>query len=284
MSARTWSSWFAAVSVIACGVCASAEIAARRIVTLAPNLTELTFTAGAGDRIVGAVDYSDFPEAARAIPRVGDAFRVDFERVLALHPDLVLVWDGGTATTVVERLQALKLNVRIITTFRLADVGNAVREIGKLAGTSATAYAAALQFDQDIAALRTEYAGHTLLSVFLQVNDKPLYTVNGKQIMSELVELCGGRNVFAALDKFAPEIGIEAVIAANPQVIVATDATDTGAVAQWQRWSNMDAVKHGNVFNVPPDDVTRATTRLARGARVLCRTLETARNRLRGSH
>lgn len=271
----------AAAGVFVCTVCIGAESAARRIVTLAPNLTELTFTVGAGERIVGAVDFSDYPAAARKIPRVGDAFRVDFERVLALRPDLVLVWDAGTSASVVDRLHALKLNVRLIKTFRLADVGNAVREIGRLTGTGATADAAALEFEREIAALRAEYAGRTVVSVFLQVNDKPLYTVNGKQIMSELVELCGGRNVFADLDKFAPEIGIEAVIAANPQAIVATDTNGTSVVAQWQRWSNMDAVKLGNVFNVPPDDVTRATTRLVRGAQVLCRTIETARHRLR---
>jgi iron complex transport system substrate-binding protein len=265
-----------------CSTVSGADAAARRIISLAPNLTELTFTAGAGDRLVGADEYSDFPEAARSIARIGNAFRVDFERVLALHPDIVLAWDSGTSSVVVDRLRALHLKVQPIATYRLADIGKALREIGRIAGTSAAADAAARQFEQEIAALRAEYAGRAVLSVFLQVNDQPLYTVNGKQIMSEMVELCGGRNVFAQLDKFAPEIGIEAVIAANPQVIIATDAGGAGAIEQWRRWPHIDAVKNGNVFTVPPDDVTRATTRLARGASVLCRTLETARHRLQG--
>ena len=261
-------------------VAMSAEVAARRIISLAPNLTELTFTAGAGDRLVGVAEYSDFPEAARSIPRIGDAFRVDFERVLSLRPDVVLAWDTGTSAGVIDRLRALKVPVQPLSTQRLADVGRALREIGRLAGTSATADAAADEFDKQIAALRAEYAGRPVVSVFLQVNDRPLYTVNGRQIMSEIVELCGGRNVFAQLDKFAPEVGVEAVIAASPQVIIATDDSGSAAVlAQWQRWPNIPAVKHGNVYNLPPDDVTRATTRLARGADALCRTLDTARRK-----
>lgn len=263
------------------GACSlGVQAAPVRIVTLAPNLTELAFTAGAGDRLVGVPEYSDFPAEARAIARIGDAFRVDFERVLALKPDVVLGWEAGTASNVLDRLRALQLNVRVIPTYRLADVGNAVREIGRIAGTTAQANAAADKFDAEVAALRAEFSGRPVLNVFLQVNDKPLYTVSGQQIMSELVTLCGGRNVFADLDKFAPEIGIEAVIAKNPQVIIATDYTGKAVQAQWQRWSNLDAVRHGNVYNVDPDDVTRATTRLANGARTLCRTLETARRKL----
>jgi iron complex transport system substrate-binding protein len=272
--------WLLAASCcLSCSLAVGAAAPARRIISLAPNLTELTFTAGAGEKLVGVDQYSDFPEAARAIPRVGDAFRVDFERVLSLRPDVVLAWDTGTSAGVIERLRALKVTVQPLSTQRLADVGKALREIGQLAGTSTTADAAAREFEQRIAALRAEYAGRSVLAVFLQVNDKPLYTVNGQQIMSEIVELCGGRNVFAQLDKFAPEVGIEAVIAANPQVIISTDYSGASASAQWQRWPNIAAVKNGNIYNLPPDDVTRATTRLARGAAELCRTLESARRK-----
>jgi iron complex transport system substrate-binding protein len=269
----------AVLCCLGCNFAKGADVAALRIVSLAPSLTELAFTAGAGDRLVGVDQYSDFPEAARAIPRIGDAFRVDFERVLALRPDVVLAWDTGTSAGVIDRLRGLNVTVKLLSTQRIADVGKAVREIGRLAGTSATADAAARDFERQVAALRAEYAGRDVLRVFLQVNDKPLYTVNGQQIMSEVVELCGGRNVFAQLDKFAPEIGIEAVIAANPEVIISTEYKGTNAMEQWQRWPNIPAVKNGNVYNLPPDDVTRATTRLARGAGALCRTLETARRK-----
>lgn len=280
LRARASLGWLlAAWCCLSCSLAVGATVPARRIISLAPNLTELTFTAGAGEKLVGVDQYSDFPKAARKIPRIGDAFRVDFERVLALRPDVVLAWDTGTSAGVIDRLRDLKVAVQPLSTQRLADVGKALREIGQLAGTSATADAAASEFEKQIAALRAEYAGRSTLTVFLQVNDKPLFTVNGQQIMSEIVELCGGRNVFAHLDKFAPEVGVEAVIAANPQVIISTDYTGASVVAQWQRWPNIVAVKNGNIYNLPPDDVTRATTRLARGAAELCRTLEKARSK-----
>jgi len=216
-----------------------------RIVSLAPNLTELTFSAGAGSQIVGTVEFSDYPQAARAIPRIGDAFRIDYERLLALHPDVVFAWESGTPKNVIERLRALNVNVRVIATYRIADISVAMREIGAISGTAAIAE-----------------------------------RVGGKQIMSEIVSLCGGRNVFADLNDLAPEIGEEAVIAADPQVILATDNSGDDALEHWRHWQRMKAVKTGNLYVLPPDDMARPTTRLALGAAELCRTLETARHRL----
>lgn len=250
-----------------------------RIVSLAPNLTELTFSAGAGSQIVGTVEFSDYPEAARAIPRIGDAFRIDYERLLALHPDVVLAWESGTPENVIERLRALNVNVRVIATYRIADISVAMREIGAITGTSAIAERAGTQFERDIEALRQQYSARPTISVFLQINDRPLFTVNGKQIMSEIVSLCGGRNVFADLNDLAPEIGEEAVIAADPQVILATDNSGEDALEHWRHWQRMKAVKTGNLYVLPPDDMARPTTRLARGAAELCRTLETARGK-----
>lgn len=259
-------------------------VPAQRVVSLAPNLTELMFAAGAGDRIVGTPQYSDYPEAARAIPRIGDAFRFDLERVLALRPDVVLAWEPGTPVAVVERLKSLQLRVVTIATWRIADIPQAVRELGQIAGTTSQAARAAARFESDIEALRRQYSSRAPVSVFLQVNDQPLYTVNGKQIMSEIIALCGGRNVFAGLNDLAPQVGVEAVLAAAPQVIVSTGNPDAAAFRQWQHWPRLAAVSAGNVFTLPPDDLARATTRVAAGAAAMCRTLETARQHLRLSN
>ncbi|HKE95439.1 MAG TPA: cobalamin-binding protein, partial [Povalibacter sp.] len=221
---------------------------AARIISLAPNLTELAFAAGAGERIVGTVEYSDYPAQARTIPRIGDAFRVDYERLLALRPDVVLAWEPGTPSGVIDRLQALHLSVQVIRTFRLADISQGVREIGRIAGTDAVAATVADAFERDIASLRRQYGGRASVSVFLQINDRPLYTVNGRQIMSEVVELCGGRNVFAELSELAPQVGIEAVIAANPDVIIATGTAESTGLEQWRRWTHLRAVRSGNLY------------------------------------
>jgi iron complex transport system substrate-binding protein len=269
-----------ALALLAWSVPACFAAQAQRIVSLAPHLTELAFSAGAGDRIVGTVEYSDHPEAARRIPRIGDAFRVDLERLLALRPDVVLAWESGTPVQTIERIRSLGLTVVAVRTYRLDDVAAALRAIGELAGTSAVAEEVAARFEQQIAELRVQYRDRPVLSVFLQINDRPLYTVNGRHIMSELVELCGGRNVFAQLSELAPAIGIEAVIAADPQVILSTDDTVPDPKAIWGRWRHLQAVRSGNIYSLPSDDIARSTTRLAVGAKELCRVLDTARSRL----
>jgi iron complex transport system substrate-binding protein len=257
-----------------------AQPPARRIVSLAPHLTELAFSAGVGDRLVGTVLYSDYPEDAKKIPQIGDAFRVDFERVLALHPDAVLAWDSGTPVQTIERLESLHLDVHTITTSRLADVSAAVRRIGEIAGAPAQAERSAAEFDAQIAALRAARRERREIAVFVQVNDRPIYTVNGRHIISEVIELCGGRNVFGGLNELAPVVSMEAVIAANPQVILATDDTVPDAPAHWRRWRHIDAVRTGNVYTLSSDHVARATMRLAEGAREVCRTLDSAREKI----
>jgi iron complex transport system substrate-binding protein len=258
---------------------ASAASPVTRIVSLAPNLTEIAFAAGAGESMVGTVEYSDFPEAARRVPRVGDAFMVDFERVVALRPDIVLAWESGTPKPVIDRLRALRLRVQVFSTYRVIDVARVVREVGEVAGTSSVADPLALRFEQGFKALQQEFRGRAPLSTFIEINSRPLYTVNSKQILSEIVEMCGGRNVFGYLNDLAPQIGVEAVIAENPQVILSVDETATDVVEEWRRWNGIEAVRTSNVFSLPANELARATTRLLDGARGVCRALETARQR-----
>ncbi|MFO7304746.1 MAG: cobalamin-binding protein [Gammaproteobacteria bacterium] len=272
--------------LLALAVCVGAqaqipdETRELRIVSLAPHLTELAFAAGAGAYVVATVEHSDYPPAARRIPRIGDAFRVDLERVLAVRPHVVLAWESGTPMHLVEQLRGLGLNVETISTQSLAHVPRALRRLGELAGTRASAERAAAQFEHEIAQLRALYRERAPISVFLEVNAQPLYTVNGKHILSEVATLCGGKNVFAALPDLAPAIGVEAVIAANPQAIVSSDASMTDAAERWSRWRMLRAVQAGNVFSLSADELSRATPRLAQGARSMCRALDTARANL----
>jgi len=268
--------WFAGLAFAALAPAAGGA-APLRIVSLAPNLTELAYAAGAGGTLVGTVEYSDFPAAARALPRVGDAWRVDPERVLALRPDLVLAWPSGTPGGTVTRLESLGLRVVSIPTYRLADVATALRTIGRIAGTSAVAEASAAAFDAGIRRLRAEHAGVPRVSVFVEIDDEPLYTVNGKHVISEVVELCGGRNVFAELPQLAPPVALEAVLARDPQVILSADDTIADPQALWRRWTGLAAVRDGAIYPMSSDTLTRATPRLADGARQVCAALDDAR-------
>jgi len=271
--------WLAAMALL-CAAQAGAAGQRLRIVSLAPNLTEIAYTAGAGDAIVGTVEYSDYPEAARRLPRVGDAWRVDMEQVLALHPDLVLIWPSGTPVAVIDQLRRLGLKVVVVPTFRLADVPSALRSIGALAGSVATAERAAQAFERDIAAQRRDHADREQLSVFIEIDDEPVYTVNGQHVISEVVQLCGGHNVFAGLPQIAPPVALETVLQHDPQVILSTDDTIDDPQAQWSRWPRLRAVRAGTIYSLPADLVTRATPRLAQGVRVTCAALDDARQRL----
>jgi iron complex transport system substrate-binding protein len=251
-----------------------------RILSLAPNLTEIAYAAGAGSLLVGTVEFSDYPVAAKAVPRVGDAWRVDAERVLELRPDVVLVWPTGTPEPTISRLRSLGLNIVEVPTQSLADVPRALRQVGRLAGTAAVAERKAKDFETRVAQQRAQYAHRSPLSVFIQIDDEPIYTVNGRHVISEIVALCGGRNVFADLPQLAPPISAEAVLAADPQVILSTDDTIARPLELWSQWPRMKAVRSGNVFKLPSDLVTRASPRLAQGVEVTCSALERARARL----
>ena len=270
----------AALLAVALGAATATAAAAPRLVSLAPNLTEIVYAAGAGPALVGTVEFSDYPAAAKSVPRIGDGWRVDFERVLALQPDAVLAWTSGTPRATIERLQVLRLHVVEVPTFRLADVPAALRLVGELAGTRAVAAAAAVRFEEEVRQLRERHAGARPVTVFVQIDDEPLFTVNGRHVISEVVELCGGRNVFAELPQIAPQIDEEAVLARNPQVILTTDDTIADPRAQWRRWPQLAAVRLGAVYAMPSDTVARASPRLVEGVQAVCAALDDARRRV----
>jgi iron complex transport system substrate-binding protein len=261
---------------------AATESPAHRIVSVAPHLTELVYTAGAGERMVGADAYSDYPPEARALPRIGDAFQVDYERVLALRPDLVLVWDTGTPEPVIEKLRSLGLRVERITTTRLEDIAAAIRHIGRLAGTEKQAGVAASEFSAQIAELRRRHAHEAPVSVFFQIQAAPLFTISGEHLISDILAVCGGRNIFADLKQLAPPVSVEAVLERNPEVIIAGNDSDTGddPLAHWRRWPQLKAVRYDNLYFVSADRVARSTTRVVGGTEEICDLLADARRRL----
>ena len=252
---------------------------AKRIVSLAPHVTETLFAAGAGDRIVGAVEYSDYPEAAKKIPRVGGYSRLDLEAIAALKPDLVIAWESGNAAANVAKLKGLGLKVYVTQPNHIEDIAKDLERYGKLAGTEAAANAEASRFRNRYNSLATRYSQRPEISVFYQIWKQPLMTVNGKQIISDALHLCGGRNVFANLPTLAPTVTMEGVIAANPEVIVASGMGDSRPewLDGWRRWSSMTAIKQDNLYFVPPELIQRHTPRILDGAEKLCGHLEAAR-------
>lgn len=271
----------AALLLLACGVAAApAErgAPAERIVTLSPHLAELAYAAGAGDRLVGTVEWSDYPAQAAGLPRIGDAFRLDLEALAALSPDLVLAWKGGNPDHLLEALEQHGYRVVALAPQSLDDIGEQLARIGRLAGSPEIAAAAAARYRARLAALRDAQAGKRPVSVFYQVSWRPLYTVGGRQLISQVIALCGGRNIFAELGALAPSVGVEAVIARNPEVILASE-TQRAELEAWRRWPGIEAVARGNLFSVDGDLVARASPRVLEGAGRVCAALDRARRR-----
>lgn len=254
---------------------------AQRIVSLAPHITETLYAAGAGSHLVGAVEYSDYPEAAQKLARIGGYARLDLEAIAALKPDLAIGWASGNSPAHIEKLRALGIPVYLAQPERIDDVATQLERYGELAGTQAVARAAATDFRSRLAELRMRYGDRPKVRTFYQIWKQPLMTVGGGQVISDAIRLCGGENVFADLKALAPKVTIEAVLAADPEAIVASGMGEARPewLDDWRQWRSLTAVRRDNLFFIPPDLIQRHTPRLVEGAAQLCAHLETARSR-----
>lgn len=254
---------------------------AQRIVALAPHLAETLYAAGAGSRLVGAVEYSDYPPEAKAVPRVGGYSRIDLEALLALKPDLVLAWESGNNMAQVDKLRALGVTVYVSQPNRMEDVAGQLERLGQLAGTEAVAKPAAERFRTRLAGLRAANANKPKVRVFYQIWKAPLTTIGGSQIISDAIRLCSGENVFGYLKQMAPVVSVEAVLEADPEAIVATGMGDARPewLADWDKWVRMTAVRNGNLFHINPDIMQRHTPRILDGTEKLCADLDIVRGR-----
>lgn len=256
---------------------AASDRDALRVVTLAPNLAELMFAADAGDQLVGVSAYTDFPPAAAKLPVIGDAFAIDLEQLLLLKPDILLAWDEGTPRHMLDQLRGAGYRVEVIGTSGLEDVAEALERIGDLTGNPQQAKQAAQHYRQQIAALREHYEDTDTVRVFYQISSRPLFTVNGSHYISELLELCGGQNIFSDLNELAPMVDVEAVLSRNPEAMLAAKDATEEAFDDWNNWPGMAANRYGNRFFMPAAEIGRATPRLVAAGEAVCEALKIAR-------
>jgi iron complex transport system substrate-binding protein len=253
---------------------------AQRIISLSPNITELIFSAGAGGKLVGVSRYSDYPDAAKSIPNIGDASALDLERIVALQPDLVIVWRGGNAQIDMEKLEKLRLAVFATEATHLEDIPRLLRAIGQLAGTSVQGEQAAATYEEKLQQIGRAYGDHRKIKVFQLIWDQPLMTVNRNHIINDILELCGGTNVFASAPFLTPVISRENLVEADPHVIISSvplDGIQADENILERRFPNISAIRNRHLFFVPPDLIHRPTVRLLRAARMVCEQLESVR-------
>jgi iron complex transport system substrate-binding protein len=251
-----------------------------RIVSLSPGGTEMLFAAGAGGQVVATVEYSDVPAAARSVPRIGDALAIDMERLVLLHPDVVVAWPAGGNPAQREKIARLRIPLYQQQTSRLAELAPSVRRLGALAGTEATAGEAARAIETRLAALEREYAAGAWgagrhPTVLLQVWNRPIYTVGGRHLMSDALALCGARNVFADLPEPGPVVDIEAVIARDPDIIVAAGPPGESAawLPDWRRFATLAAVRQGRLLAFEDQALSRLGPSFLDATEALCRAI-----------
>jgi iron complex transport system substrate-binding protein len=250
---------------------------AQRVISLAPHVTEMLFAAGGGSRVVGVVAYSDFPEDAKKIPQIGSNREVDLERIMALKPDLIVVWRHGSSERQIEMVRKLGVPMFHSEPQSLEAIADSVAKLGQLMGTENAAGPAAAELRRQLAGLRSRYANRPTVRAFYQVWDKPLYTLNGKHIVSDALRLCGGENIFARLAVTAPVVSVEGVLQENPEAIFATAEKNYGGVSMWKPYGTLLAVRNDNLFTIDGNLLNRAGPRMIAGAATLCEKLELAR-------
>ncbi len=256
---------------------------AQRIISLAPHATELLFAVGAGAQIVGVSDYSDYPEQAKKIPSVGNIFALDLERVIALKPDLVVVWGTGNAKLLTSKLRENHVTVFESEPHDFETIATSLERLAVLTGTDASGKQAAIKFRARLDTLRQTYQlkqDQKTVSVFYQIWQKPLMTLNDQHLVSSAIRLCGGTNIFGNLKEISPTVNLEAVLSLNPQTIIASSGEKQDVLAGWLQFPKLFAVNKGNLFIIDGNWINRSGPRILDGVESLCKNLNIARSRL----
>jgi iron complex transport system substrate-binding protein len=251
---------------------------ATRIVTLSPHLTEIVFAAGAGDRLIATVEYSNYPAAAKDIPRIGDAFRIDIERVLSLRPDLVIAWDSGNPRAAVSQLRSLGVPIWSVEITEPVEIAETLETIGELTEQHEKTQIQAMELRQRLTDLTRNYEDEQVLDYFYQIGSAPLFTITGKHLISRSLELCGGHNIFSDEPGLAFQVSHESVIVADPDALFAPAQEDaSNPLADWLEWPAMQAVGQQALYLLPADPVSRATPRFLDSLELACKLLHQLR-------
>jgi len=253
---------------------------AQRIISLSPNTTEILFHIGAGKKIVGADEYSNYPKQANDILRVNNHAAANYELILSLKPDVVIAWQSGNGEKIISRIRELGIPVFVVETGSLQDIPHLYRRLGQLSGYAKQSDIQATIFSERLEYLRATYSKNEKVRLFYQVWNEPLMTLNGDHMVTDMIELCGGVNIFSDADALVPYVNIESILAANPQIIISggnskNDLLDSGF---WRKWAGISAVKNQHLYAIPPDLLQRHSGRILEGTRLMCEYIDLVRS------
>jgi vitamin B12 transport system substrate-binding protein len=248
--------------------------AAPRVVSLAPSLSEIMLELDAADLLVGVLAGDEHPAALAHLPTVGRYGQLEFERLLQLAPDLILIAPGSVPPAQQAQLQRFGIPLLVVEPARLDQLVEAFILIAERIGRPERGERLAAEFRAELAELRRRYRRERPLAVFYQVWHQPLYTIGGEQLIGDALAVCGARNLFADLTQPAPQVGIEAVLARDPEVILGGSNAE---LAGWQAWPQLRAVRRGQVWAVPDRGLERPSAQMLTAIEALCERLASAR-------
>jgi len=250
-----------------------------RIVSLAPGTTAMLFAAGAGHCMVGTIAHSDEPAEAARVAVVGDAETLDFEQLLGLRPTVVVVAVDVVQRVRIDRIRALGIPVYQVHVTRLAQMPESLRRLGELAGTESVANRKADELATELAALDKRYRNRAKVSVLYQIWDRPIYTIGGRHVITDALDLCGAVNVFADLATAAPAVTREAAVLRNPELILASappGAADEW-LAEWRKFPALTAVRDGQLVSYADARIDRMGPSVIAATGHLCAVIDKAR-------
>lgn len=257
----------------------------QRIVALSPHLVEILFDLGVGEQIVGALEFSDHPIAAQSIPRIGGAQGINIEKLIALEPDIVFVWQGGNQAKDIEQIKRLGFNLVFSNPKQLFDLADEINHFGKVLNLETKAQEVTKKYVTRLSKLQNTYADQRAVNVFYQLWPEPLMTINGSTWINQLLTVCGANNVFSTNSSPYPQVGIENVIKAQPEVIIVPAQHDRMKEIEsseqtlfWQQWPEIPAVNKNNFIIVNADLLHRNTPRMLLGLEPLCQQIHKFRN------
>lgn len=249
---------------------------ARRIVALAPHITENLFAIGAGSFVVGVASHSDYPPEAAKLPIVGDYQSFNLEAIIKLQPDLVIAWPGGNPELPLLRLEQMGIPVYYSDPHEFRDIPFNLRALGKLTQLALAEQQASL-FEVRLQALQQRFNQRAKVRVFYQLWNQPLMTINNTQMVDQVINLCGGMNLFAEHKEAIPRLSVESVLLTDPQIILTGENIPEGWEQQWLNWPMLSASLDGQLHRLNEDLLYRPTMRILEGADQMCRLIQQAR-------
>ena len=250
-----------------------------RIVALAPHIVENLYAIGAGDLIVGTLDYADYPQEATKIERIGGYNGISIEKLLMLKPDMVIAWKSGNQAEDLAQIKRLGIELHLSNPRYIEGVAKEILKLGRLTGHIEQSKKVAEAFTAKLNVIKAAQHNKTMLTGFYQLWPEPMMTVSKNTWINQLIETCQVTNVFADSDTDYPQISIENVIVTKPQVIIIPDEKSKRVIptVNWQQWPEIPAVKYEQFISVNADLLHRFSPRMLDGLAQMCDKIEVSR-------